>query len=76
VREWELAARLLRAARRIVVFGFAFNPYDNALLDHLTRNGSAIENVCVIDPNPNLAAAQSIWTNAQVKGEAPPAAPE
>lgn len=70
-REWELAATLLRAARRVVVFGFAFNPYDKALLEHLALNGGSIEEVRLIDVAPNLVAAQRIWPRAQVRGEAP-----
>ena len=71
-REWELTATLLRAVRRILVFGFAFNPYDTALLEHLAVNGGTIEEVRIIDVNPNVAAVRRVWPHAQVSGDAPP----
>jgi len=36
---WELAERILEQARRLVVFGFAFNPYDEAVLNLLQCAG-------------------------------------
>ena len=32
---WNLAAGILSRSDRLLVFGFAFNPYDAALLEHL-----------------------------------------
>ena len=64
-------ATLLSAAQRILIFGFAFNPYDTALLEHLAANGRTIGEVRIIDVNPNLAAARRIWPHAKVTGEVP-----
>lgn len=71
-RDWELAAGLLRAAKRLLVFGFAFNPYDQALLEHLELHGGAIEEVLVIDIAPNMSAAERLWPRAHVRSIPPP----
>jgi hypothetical protein len=70
--QWELAASLLGRAKRIVVFGFAFNPYDAELLNHLQTHSGAAESVLLIDVKPNVDAARQIWPSASVATLPPP----
>jgi len=48
----------------MVVFGFAFNPYDKAVFLFLARNGSSIAHVLIIDIKPNVDAAHQLWPRA------------
>jgi hypothetical protein len=52
--QWHLAARILGRAARTVVFGFAFNPYDVELLNHLRTHGTTVKSVLLIDIKPNI----------------------
>ncbi len=71
---WNLSARILRETSHLVVFGFAFNPYDEAVLDHFKDNGHNIRSVILIDIAPNLEAARSLWPDAEVFSAFPPPA--
>lgn len=64
---WELGAKILEACRRLVVFGFAFNPYDTALLEFLKQNGRRLQSVLVVDIVPQLARARSLWPKAKIE---------
>ena len=70
--QWELAGSLLGAAQRIVVFGFAFNPYDAELLNHLRTHGGTAKSVLLIDIKPNIDAARQIWPSASIATLPPP----
>ena len=50
----------------LVVFGFAFNPYDKAILRFLGRNGTGIGHVLIIDVEPNVDAAHRLWPAAAI----------
>jgi hypothetical protein len=64
---WALARTTLSRTRRLVIFGFAFNPYDGAVLDLLGSTGESVEQLLLIDPAPNLEIAQRLWPNASVR---------
>lgn len=64
--EWELAARILRESTRLLVFGFAFNPYDEALLSHLKEHGCNIKHVIVVDKSHRPDRVVAIWPQADV----------
>ncbi len=49
---WNTARDILLGAKVILVFGFAFNPYDEALLKHLQQHGRKLERVILVDKNP------------------------
>lgn len=70
--EWQLSRRILTTASRLLVFGFAFNPYDEALLDHLCTNGKSIEQVALVDICPRLDRAVNVWPQAEVHAIGPP----
>jgi hypothetical protein len=70
--QWQLASSLLREASTVVVFGFAFNPYDAEFLDHLRTHGGSVRHVLLIDPKPNETAAREIWPAASIEALPPP----
>lgn len=63
---WGLGANILKQSEYLIVFGFAFNPYDEALLDYLRENGSFIKKILLIDPFPNLKSANEVWPNCEI----------
>lgn len=69
---WELAGRILEQSSRLLVFGFAFNPYDEALLSHIAHHGHGLETVMLLDINPNLDGAKQVWPHAEVRVLPPP----
>ena len=70
--QWELSSRILAAASRLLVFGFAFNPYDEALLEHLRSNGARTDRVALVDISPRPDRAKQVWPHAEVQAIAPP----
>lgn len=69
---WNLAARVIRSSKRLLVFGFAFNPYDRALMQLLSKAGSELNSVLLVDINPPLDRAKQIWPRAKIKTSPPP----
>ncbi len=70
--EWELAGLILRGSTRLLVFGFAFNPYDEALLNHLQEHGRNIKHVILVDKNPKTDRVRRVWPQAEVCVLPPP----
>jgi len=68
---WEVAEEVLTKATRLIVFGFGFNPYDSAVLDLLKSKGNKLESVLIIDINPNIKIAKSLWPNAKITSSMP-----
>ncbi|MFB0523693.1 MAG: hypothetical protein ACETV1_08075, partial [Candidatus Bathyarchaeia archaeon] len=69
---WELAERILQRATCLVVFGFAFNPYDEAVLNLLKCAGSNVESVLLIDIEPRIESARQLWPDAMIASCQPP----
>jgi hypothetical protein len=69
---WEIARQILENSTRLVVFGFAFNPYDTAVLDLLKSAGQNLESVLLIDIAPQLGRASHLWPNAIITACPPP----
>jgi len=63
---WKLGDEILNVSRSLIVFGFAFNPYDVALLDFLRKGGARLKRVLLVDPYPNTEAANPLWPHASV----------
>lgn len=63
---WALGERIISNSKRIILFGFAFNAYDFALLNFLKESGENITQVLLIDPYPNEDAAKNLWPKATV----------
>jgi hypothetical protein len=66
VATWQLARAILSGADRLVVFGFGFNPYDEAVLDLLTTTAQRTSQVLLIDVAPQAGTAAQIWPNADI----------
>jgi len=69
---WRLAEAILGGATALLVFGFAFNPYDEAVLDLLARGGARLEAVLVVDLEPKTDVARELWPSAAVTTCDPP----
>lgn len=69
---WGLAEGILKRANRLLVFGFAFNPYDEAVLNLLQSAGKSLESVLLIDIEPKIEQAQRLWPNTEVISCRPP----
>jgi len=69
---WNLAEIILNQASHLVVFGFAFNPYDEAVINLLKSASSKVKSVLLIDIQPPIERTQSIWPNAEIKTKPPP----
>ena len=69
---WDLAKHILNNTSDLVVFGFAFNPYDQAVLNLLESSGRNLRRVLLIDTLPKTDAAKSLWPRAQISTSLPP----
>ena len=70
--EWELARDILQRSRALLVFGFAFNPYDEALLTHLRQHRRNLEHVILVDKNPKNDGARALWPHVSLRALSPP----
>ena len=70
---WDLAEQILQRINSLIVFGFAFNPYDVAVLNLLKRAGSNIKSVLLIDVEHRIERVKQLWPNVTVKSYQPPA---
>ena len=69
---WDLAETILQDASSLLVFGFAFNEYDQAVLELLKSAGRTVKNVLIVDIKPNIRAAQRLWPEADIRATEPP----
>jgi hypothetical protein len=69
---WTLAGRILERADSLLVFGSAFNPYDEAVLKLLQRAGRKLKSVLLVDIDPKTHAARDLWPVAKVTSCLPP----
>lgn len=74
--QWDLARQILQKSEKLLVFGFAFNPYDRALLDMLLEAGGNLRKVLLVDPKPNVSAASFLWPRATILTTNPPPLPD
>lgn len=63
---WELAGHILHRATQLLVFGFAFNPYDEAVLNLLRIAGRNLKYVRLIDVVSQAERAHRLWPNAKI----------
>ena len=71
-REWKLAERILKAAVKLVVFGFAFNTYDEAVLNLLRDCTSNLKTIDLIDIRPPMGRAKVLWPHVRITSSQPP----
>ncbi len=69
---WQIAEKFLIRATRMIIFGFAFNPYDEAVLNLLSFNGNNLKSVLIIDIKPNVETAKNLWPDAEIISTMPP----
>jgi len=69
---WELAKRILQNVTRLVFFGFAFNPYDGAVLNLLKCSGCDIKSILLIDIEPKIERTRLLWPDVDIKACQPP----
>jgi hypothetical protein len=70
--QWEMAGDILSRGRRLVVFGFSFNSYDQALLQLLQRNGTSVESVLIVDVADLRERAAPLFPRASLSLARPP----
>ncbi len=70
--QWDLASKILRKIKHLIVFGFAFNRYDEAVLNHLKEFGQNVESVLLIDISPNIKGCKYCWPKAEILTTKPP----
>lgn len=63
---WKLAEKVLANSTELIVFGFAFNPYDEALLGLLKTAGAHLKRILIVDPYPQRRAAKALWPHARI----------
>ena len=69
---WVLANQILSNTTDLVVFGFAFNLYDGAVLNLLRSSGRNLRRVLLIDIYPKIELANSLWPYAKISSSLPP----
>jgi len=63
---WELAVSILNKATRLLVFGFAFNHYDEAVLNLLQSGGRNLKTVLMVDVVSRSENAHRLWPQATI----------
>jgi hypothetical protein len=67
-----LSKKILQKSNRLIVFGFAFNPYDNAVLNLLRVEGKNINSVLLINIESQDDIAKELWPHARITSILPP----
>jgi hypothetical protein len=69
---WDIAEKILKSSNRLIVFGFAFNPYDEAVLNMLRNTKGNIKSVLIIDVEPKMDRVKLLWPAAKIRTCQPP----
>lgn len=69
---FNLSKEILRKTTRLIVFGFAFNPYDDVVLNLLQSEGKNLKSVLLINIESQIEIAQRLWPNAEIVPTMPP----
>ena len=69
---YNLAKEILRKATRMIIFGFAFNRYDESVLNFLKSEGKNLESVLLVNIESNTEAANILWPSAEIVSAMPP----
>lgn len=69
---WGLAENILGSSKKLLIFGFSFNPYDEAVLNLLKTSGKNIISILLIDIEPKIEQARKLYPNAKITHCAPP----
>lgn len=63
---WKLAETIIQKSKNFIIFGFAFNLYDTAVINLLKDSNHDLENILIIDINPKIDLAKELWPNATI----------
>ena len=63
---WQLGSQILSNSNTLIFFGFAFNPYDEALLDFIKLHTKHINQIVLIDPSPDMDRINKLFGNKKV----------
>lgn len=69
---WRLAQRVIGRSEQLLVFGFAFNPYDEAVLQLLQDSGRGLTDVLLINRSDTTERAKDLWPRARISWSPPP----
>lgn len=69
---WHLASSILEGSSSLLVFGFGFNTYDQAVLDLLRNAGGSLKRVGIVDIVDREDAARDLWPGADIESLQPP----
>lgn len=69
--EWDLAFKTLQSSK-LIVFGYAFNEYDQAALNLLRAGGENLKSVLLINRSSKANIAKDLWPKANVTTCPPP----
>lgn len=69
---FNLSKEILRKTTRLIVFGFAFNPYDDVVLNLLQSECKNLKSVLLINIKSQIEIAQRLWPNAEILPTMPP----
>jgi len=69
---WSLAGKILEQSEKLLVFGFAFNPYDQLVLELLRSKGKNLRSILLVDREPNVGTAKELWPGAIITHCLPP----
>ena len=69
---WRLGRQILQSSRKLLVFGFAFNQYDQQLLHLLKLTGKEVRQILLVDPAPKPDLARLLWPEAEILCSEPP----
>lgn len=69
--EWAEAGKYLRDAKRLIVFGFAFNPYDLSIRQLFSGNSANLEEIISIDKYDQRARLAEIFSCTNVRAVNP-----
>lgn len=70
--DWTLADTILRNSTKLLVFGFGFNRYDEALLTLLKDAGKNLQSVLLINLHSKVEQAKKLWSSADITPCLPP----
>jgi len=69
---WELAEYILKRTTHLLVFGFAFNPYDVAVLNLLKCARPNIKSTLIVDIEPKIERLRQLLPGVDIKSYPPP----
>lgn len=69
---WQTAEKVLKQTTRLLVFGFGFNHYDEAIRDLLKKAGQNINSVLLVNRSSKQESARELWPSADISWSLPP----